>query len=187
MKRRTFINSLIATATSMGVLKGIDLSKEVPAIKDVKELISFQEFFFIANGFPMNPYQELYYNTYTSAHNPMIIGGRQKGMSTLMNTIILYEHKVLRKSIAIIPSNFTARLQLENNLYKITENLFFAGLRWESPLRPINIIGANGYSVRTDLLFVNWDGNNPSKNSNYYQPSQKQLSDRTVFFGTTEA
>lgn len=153
----------------------------------------------MANGFKMNSYQTLYYeayinkknqtllgvncSSYKSDHSQLIIGVRQQGMSTLMNTIALYEHKVMQKSIAIIPRNFDSRIQLEQNLYKMTENLYIAGFRWKVPERNIDIVTKNEYRSRTDLLFVEYDCNK----SDLYHPSQKTLSDRTIFFGTTEA
>ena len=103
-----------------------------------------------------------------------------------MNTITLYEHKVLHKTIAIIPRNLDSRIFLEKNLSIMTENLYIAGFRWDAPPRKIDIITKNEFRPRTDLLFVVWDGNFPNKDSEYYHPSQKVLSDRTVFFGTTE-
>jgi len=120
MKRRPFvINSLLVTAASMGILKGTELPKAEPVIPNVKELISFEEFFLMANGFEMNSYQTLYYEEYSNNHSSLgskcsyiavqntkiILGVRQQGMSTLMNTIALYEQKVMRKSIVMIPWN----------------------------------------------------------------------------------
>jgi len=67
----------------------------------------------------------------------------------------------------------------------MTENLYIAGFRWKTPERNIDIVTKNEYRTRTDLLFVNWDGNDPAEGS-YYYPSQKKLSNKTVFFGTTE-
>jgi len=65
MKRRTFINPLLITAASMGVIKGIDIPKEPHKLLS-EDSISFEKFFFMANGFHMNQYQELYYNAYIS-------------------------------------------------------------------------------------------------------------------------
>ena len=74
-------------------------------------------------------------------------------MSTLMNTITLYEHKVLHKTIAIIPRNLDSRIFLEKNLSIMTENLYIAGFRWDAPPRKIDIITKNELTIISPTMY----------------------------------
>ena len=185
MKRRTFINSLLITAATMGIIQGVEILKEQPKTLQDKSL-SFEKFFLMVNMFHMNEFQKRYYSYYSNSNGKetgFITGSRQQGMSTLMYSIALYEHKILRKSVAIIPMNMNSRLRLEQKLNAMTNNLYISGHRWAAPERSISIITKNEYRVKTDLLFVECY---PFVDSNYYHPSQKALSDKTFFFGATE-